>query len=88
MTNVIASVSINAGATVGLFAAAGATIAASTTELSLPSDGSNLVMVNSSGGAGAVFLVRSSFSVGASEVYIKNISTINTTIYMRIFDNA
>ena len=88
MANVVASVSINAGATVGLFATAGATIATSTVELSLPSDDSNLVMVNSSGETGATFPVRSSFSVGASEVYIKNISNVNTTIAVRIFDNA
>lgn len=67
----IKTVTVAAGATVGVFSASGATVAASYISFRFPNY-SNFVLVAASDGSGDTFRPNDTMEVGASEIYVKN----------------
>lgn len=83
-SNYVGSITVNAGATVGLFATTGVTaIAAVVTIFESPGAGM-LAQVNSSAGTGTAVGAAGTFQVGSAEVYIHNPTSSNITAAVRI----
>lgn len=88
MANVVKNMTITAGSTAGVFATLGATIAAANIQILVPS-GASVGIVNDNTGAAPIFPIQAApFTVGASEVWIKNYGSSSATLVVRLFDVA
>lgn len=83
--NYVGSLTIAAGATVGVFTGTSQTAAAANLTLANVPDNGGLVQVNSSAGTGAsIPLQNGTIQVGGAEVYLKNTTSASITFQVRI----